>query len=351
MKFPKPRGFTLIELLVVISIIALVLAVLFPSLDRVRRLGRRAQCSVNLHHIGTAFGTFRGKQEVERGQKLEAVGWHAKLVEYLGGNWSVLICPEDDSPAIDPGDPGHAPSIEGVFVEVFAGELDNPDDWAWDMHLNEVSEWCWKMSQTQFDAFASIPDHGQSYDFTAYIPDDDPNCYWYCFEDQGWLGGGDRDYWDIMLKVEHFKDRTDLTVKKGHARYKFNLRRGQDRQMLIEDMEANDGRTLSFERLAGTAGGSSSYGVNSAAAKLTPAGSGRTIFAVDYYKTVVCGSYRDGDSLDPWTQEEVELFARHLDKVNVLRVDQSVQTMFPDEIDPNNDDETRRVYWDPPEGR
>ena len=52
----KPiRGFSLIELLVVISIIALLIALLLPSLASSRRLSIQLLCSSNLRQLGLAF--------------------------------------------------------------------------------------------------------------------------------------------------------------------------------------------------------------------------------------------------------------------------------------------------------
>ena len=48
-------GFTLIELLVVISIIALLVAILMPSLNRARMSAQAAVCMSNLKSVGTAM--------------------------------------------------------------------------------------------------------------------------------------------------------------------------------------------------------------------------------------------------------------------------------------------------------
>ena len=52
------RGFTLIELLVVIAIIALLMAILVPTLRRVRNQGRGVVCQSNLKQWGTCMAAF-----------------------------------------------------------------------------------------------------------------------------------------------------------------------------------------------------------------------------------------------------------------------------------------------------
>ena len=51
----KRKAFTLIELLVVIAIIALLMAILMPTLRRAREQGQRAVCLSNLKQLTLAW--------------------------------------------------------------------------------------------------------------------------------------------------------------------------------------------------------------------------------------------------------------------------------------------------------
>jgi len=54
-------GFTLIELMVVMAILGLLIAILLPSLGRVRKQSKRTACMSNLRQIATAIQTYRNQ--------------------------------------------------------------------------------------------------------------------------------------------------------------------------------------------------------------------------------------------------------------------------------------------------
>ena len=60
----KKNGFTLIELLVVIAIIALLMGILMPALQRVRKMARGIACTSNLRSLMIAW-RYAGSAELD----------------------------------------------------------------------------------------------------------------------------------------------------------------------------------------------------------------------------------------------------------------------------------------------
>jgi len=92
----KPSGFTLIELLVVIAIIALLMAILMPALNRVKKQAKAVTCQANLKQWGLMFAMYTDEHDgyFNPGWDIgERATWMITLRSYYKDNQKLLLCP------------------------------------------------------------------------------------------------------------------------------------------------------------------------------------------------------------------------------------------------------------------
>ena len=80
-------GFTLIELLVVIAVIALLMGILMPALQKARKMAQRAVCQSNLRQWGTVFHMYATENDSKFWTEQNV--WKTNA-EYQG-NWMIML--------------------------------------------------------------------------------------------------------------------------------------------------------------------------------------------------------------------------------------------------------------------
>jgi prepilin-type N-terminal cleavage/methylation domain-containing protein len=142
------RGFTLIELLVVVAIIALLIAVLLPSLGRARERAKRSACLSNLHQTHLAFVLYAqdNNDQVPLGYRTVSKQFNSMIYSSTAGTWvlfgllmtgnyekvpRVLYCPSQTNTKFvfnTSDNPWPLPAAGGVpTANIQAGYCDRPD--------------------------------------------------------------------------------------------------------------------------------------------------------------------------------------------------------------------------------
>ena len=169
------RGFTLIELLIVIAVIAVLMAVLLPALNRAREAGKRAACLNNTRSLALAWTMYCSENEglMPFAQGLATTGW----VHGLTGTFQTtpINAPiEDQVAAIRAGELYRYTSTEKVYRCPVAQKYEmrtysaSPSLNGYSSEGGQIVKNLYRLTQ-QSTRIAFIDDHGENWDAMWYI--------------------------------------------------------------------------------------------------------------------------------------------------------------------------------------
>jgi len=209
----KKKGFTLIELLVVIAIIALLMGILMPALNKVRKLARSAVCKANLRQWGTVFYMYTtdndGKFWVEPNVWATGTaqgGWMPYLSSLYGNFDEFRLCPSANK--IN----GTEGGIGTTFKQWGPGQIMINHQFGEDASKNYGSYgtnlWINSLGPESPHGWRGQPQRQWKTIISARLPAQVPmvsDCTWFgtnpiSIKDQSWPNGGEptpsRDWWE-----------------------------------------------------------------------------------------------------------------------------------------------------------
>jgi len=124
-------GFTFVQLLVVIAIVALLIALVVPTVQRVRERARLALCKDNLRQIGTVLTLYGRANGGNLPVSPTLENPHAELLEGLSaerfiGGPKIYYCPAQPRPDLCFSDQNFKSGMIGYYYFSAAGPGDNP---------------------------------------------------------------------------------------------------------------------------------------------------------------------------------------------------------------------------------
>jgi prepilin-type N-terminal cleavage/methylation domain-containing protein len=145
----RRRGFTLVETLVVIAVIALLIGLLLPAVQKVREAGNRTQCQNNLHQLALAthhYENVNGAMPQYFKNTPQDSSWFIYLMPYLELDNMYSALHAEGSPATGTFVPAVAPVYDYTGCVWIPGTPATPGSYQWVQMVgyNGVVIWTWQ---------------------------------------------------------------------------------------------------------------------------------------------------------------------------------------------------------------